>query len=81
MLRGINAKNINSEDGNKAKSFIESKLSACEFIIVKTYWRDKYSRYLADIFYNKDENDFLTALDKSTLLNQQLLDKKLAVKY
>jgi endonuclease YncB( thermonuclease family) len=48
------------------------------FIIIKSHGRDKYGRYLADIFYLKGEKDPQAVLNKGIFLNQQLLDENLA---
>lgn len=52
-LRGIDCPEIDTEEGKRAKRFVESRLKDCGFIIVKTYKdrADKFDRYLADIFY------------------------------
>jgi micrococcal nuclease len=80
-FRGINTARMGTEIGIKAKKFIERKLKPCEFIIVKTYYRDKYNRYLADIFYNRNEIDPFKVAEKGIFLNQELLDAGLDVKY
>ena len=80
-LRGINAASVETPPGKKAKKFISDQLKPCSFVIVKTYWRDKYNRYLADIFYDKNEGDANVVAEKGTYLNQLLLDKGLARKY
>ncbi len=80
-FKGINAKAIETKDGQNAKDYIEARLKGCEFIAIKTYWRDKFTRYLADIFYKKGEGDFLTLVQGGKHLNQELLDRELAVKY
>ncbi len=80
-LKGINSKELTTEDGQNAKRYIEDCLNQCEFITVKTYWRDKFTRYLADIFYIKKETDLNTVVQQGAFLNQELLDEWLAVKY
>jgi len=50
------------------------------FVAIKTYWRDKFNRYLADVLYDKDETDLTTLVANGKFLNQELLDKGLAVK-
>ncbi|MBN2348674.1 MAG: hypothetical protein JXJ22_07555 [Bacteroidales bacterium] len=79
-LRGINAANPETETGINAMKFIKRKLTPCKFIIIKTYYRDKYNRYLADIFYDKNEDDIFKVAETGIHLNQQLLDEKLAEK-
>ncbi len=70
-LRGIDTPEIPSPEGKKAKSFVEEKLMRSKIITIKTYRKDKYDRYLADIFVGS----------KGVFLNQQLLDEKLAAVY
>ena len=57
-LRAIDAPEIATKQGRVAKRFVQKILSACEFIIVKTYQSDKYDRYLADIFYVPPSSTF-----------------------
>ena len=80
-LKGINTKELENTQGQNAKEFIEAKLKGCKFIAIKTYWRDKFTRYLADIFYKKRETDFYNVIENGKFLNQELLDNDLAVKY
>ncbi len=80
-LRGINAKELETAEGQSAKEYIEARLNQCKFIAVKTYWRDKFSRYLADVFYIKREVDIAKVAQDGEFLNQELLDQGLAVKY
>lgn len=80
-LKGINAKELETAEGQNAKEYIEARLNQCKFIAVKTYWRDKYTRYLADIFYIKRETDINKVAQEGAFLNQELLDEGLAVKY
>ena len=50
---------MDTEEGKRAKRFVEARLKGCEFIIVKTYKdrTDKFDRYLADIFYSPGASD------------------------
>ena len=80
-LRGINTAGIDTEEGLKAKDFIEKKLSSCGFVVVKTYYRDKFTRYLGDIFYDKKGTDVFKVSEFGVFLNQELLDNGLANKY
>lgn len=80
-LRGINTKEIETAEGQSAKEYIEARLNQCKFIAVKTYWRDKFTRYLADVFFIKREIDLDRVVVEGAFLNQELLDKGLAVKY
>ena len=80
-LKGINTKAVETEEGKGAKEFMESRLKRCKFIAVKTYWRDKFTRYLADIFYIQRENDFHKVVRDGRFMNQVLLDEGLAVRF
>lgn len=82
-LRGIDAPEINTAAGRKAKRFVEKLLKPCPFIIVKTYkdQSDKYDRYLVDIFFSPTEQDPAVVAATGEYLNQRLLDEGLAVRY
>ena len=80
-FRGINTQGLETKTGKTAREVVESKLSQCPFIAVRTYWRDKFTRYLADIFYSKTECDYYSLTQNGNFLNQELLDSGLAIKY
>ena len=77
-LRGIDAPELYSKKGQKAKEFVEGALSKVSFIIIKSYSLDKYGRPLSDLFYLEGEPDPQKVLERGTFLNQQLLDLGLA---
>lgn len=79
-LRGIDCPEMNTEEGIRAKRFVESRLKDCLFIIVKTHKdrSDMWDRYLADVFYAKGQSDPEKVAAEGTYLNQELLDKGLA---
>ena len=70
-LRGIDTPELKTPEGEKAKVFVQEILKKAKIIMIKTYRKDKYDRYLADIFVGS----------KKIFLNQKLLDEKLAVGY
>lgn len=80
-LKGINTKGVETKEGKGAKDFMESRLKRCKFIAIKTYWRDKFTRYLADIFYIQREDDFFKVVRDGRFMNQLLLDEGLAVRF
>ena len=43
--------------------------------------REKFGRYLCDVFYKPKEEDPVVVLTDGVYLNQELLDKKLAGVY
>lgn len=80
-LRGIDSPEIDTEEGKRAKKFVEARLKDCAFIVIKTHkdTTDKYDRYLADIWYLPNEDDEQKVAAEGKYLNQELLDNKLAV--
>ncbi len=90
-LRGIDCPEIDTEEGQRARRFVESRLKDCEFVIVKTCKdrSDKYDRYLADVFYlprlwergQAGETDPARVAAEGKFLNQELLDEHLAFLY
>ncbi|MBI5150490.1 MAG: thermonuclease family protein [Candidatus Omnitrophica bacterium] len=82
-LRGIDCPEIDTEEGKKAKRFVEARLKGCEFIIVKTCKdrTDKFDRYLADIFYKAGASDLSLVAGEGTYLNQELLSEHFALAY
>jgi len=78
-FRGINSPEISTAAGKKAFKFVCDALTGLPFIVIKTHSRDKYDRYLSDIFYLKGETDPKTVLENGNFLNQELLNAGLAV--
>ena len=77
-LRGIDTPGIETKKGIESFKFVCKALKNLPFIIIKSHGRDKYDRYLTDIFYSKGEEDPLIVLEKGKFLNQVLLDEGLA---
>ena len=70
-FRGIDAYEIDTKTGKRAKEFVERELANEPFVILKSTRDDKYGRYLGDIFLSDGGNQYL---------NQRLLDEKFAVR-
>lgn len=69
-LRGLDAPEMNTTDGKKAKSFLEKMLTEdgkSKPVLIRTVRSDKYDRYLANVFVD------------GVYINQKLLDEGLAV--
>jgi micrococcal nuclease len=79
-LHGVNSPEINTAKGKVAQKFTEKQLKNT-YIVVETKKREKYSRYLAKIYYHKTYSDFHQILQYGKLLNQELIDAELAVRY
>ena len=79
-LRGINTAEM-SNGGIKAAGFVTRHLSRVPFVVAKFSSRDKFGRYLTDIFYLEGTEDTEKVLREGIYLNQELLDRGLAVRY
>ncbi|MFC1645662.1 DUF1016 N-terminal domain-containing protein [Candidatus Omnitrophota bacterium] len=77
-FRGIDAPEVSTAKGVKAKEFVEAILSKVSFVIIKTHSPDKYGRYLSDVFYLPKSDNPQTALNEGIFLNQELLNLGLA---
>jgi len=75
-LNHIDCPEITTPEGKAAKRFVESQLEPCEFITVQSVRtrKEKWGRYLGDVFYRRKGSPTLT------YLNQLLLDKGHAVR-
>ncbi len=93
-LRGINCPEMSTPQGEEAKKFVVKELHKCAVkkpsgkgqyasrpvVVVQTFKRGLYGRYIVDIYYLPGENNPEAVAQKGKLLNQVLLDKGLAVK-
>jgi endonuclease YncB( thermonuclease family) len=77
-LRRINAPEVDTPEGKKAKEFVHRQLKGCPWVVIKTYSTDIYDRYLVDIFYLPGCDDPAKIAAEGKLLNQELLDEGLA---
>jgi endonuclease YncB( thermonuclease family) len=71
-LRGIDAPELPTAEGVRAKDFVVQALGAVSFVVVTTTKPDKYDRYLADVFYLPNEEDGQTVLEDGVFLNRAL---------
>lgn len=77
-LRGLDASEIDTKDGQKAKKFVEYELKDTNFLIIKTHGSDIYDRYLVDVFYRKNEWKTEAIIEKGNFLNNLILQEGLA---
>jgi len=71
-LRGIDAPEIVTRNGMKAKKFVEKRLANSPRVLIKTSQSDKYDRYLVDVFY-------IDKAGQQQYLNNRLLEQGYAV--
>jgi endonuclease YncB( thermonuclease family) len=79
-LRGLDAPEIKTDQGQKAKRFVERKLKGDPKVVLRTYWHDKYGRYVADVFLKGDQIDKDDAVKVGLFLNQEMVSKGVAKK-
>lgn len=53
-LRGLDAPEILTADGQEAKKYLEKRLRSVSPILIRTEKSDKYDRYLADVFVKEE---------------------------
>jgi len=80
-LRGIDASEIESKEGQKAKKFVESELKDTNFLILKTHGSDIYDRYLVDVFYLKNERKIERIIEEGNFLNNRLVQEGLGNRF
>jgi endonuclease YncB( thermonuclease family) len=78
-LRGIDAPELGTAEGQRAKDFVVRALSEGSFVAVTTTKPDKYDRYLADVFYGKGTED--RVLQDGWFLSRTLLEAGLATRF
>ena len=85
-LRGIDAPEIDTPEGKKAKAFVERALAKVPRIILTSSRSDKWDRYLADVWIPVASDQSLAtsdqppATEKDLYLNQLLLNTGHAVR-
>ena len=77
-LRDVDAPELDTAAGRRARAFVEGALGEVEFVVLGTHRSDKYDRYLSDVFYRPGDLDPQRVLADGLYLNQQLLDEGLA---
>ena len=50
-LRGVDAPERPTAAGQRARAWVETRLQAVDFVVLRTFAADKYGRYLADVFF------------------------------
>ncbi|MFP4473408.1 MAG: DUF1016 N-terminal domain-containing protein [Candidatus Omnitrophota bacterium] len=78
-LAQIDTPALDEPGGTRAAAFVEEQLAPCAFVMIKTNKIDIYGRYVAHVFYRKGETDKDAVFEKGNYLNQELVDRGLAV--
>ena len=77
-LRGINTPEMRDAGGPEAKKFVEGVLGGASCVAIRSYWRGRYGRFLADVFYSQTETDAQKVVEQGTYLNRRLVERGLA---
>jgi len=80
-LRGIDAPELSEGDGVRAREFVGQALGGCERVVIATRQKDKYGRWLADLYYHPGWRDGKRILSRGRWLNQELVEAGLAARY
>ena len=80
-LRGIDAPELETAAGWRARSFVNEVLKPVDQVVVTTSRADKYDRYLADLYYLAGKADPERVLAEGRCLNQELLVRGLAQEF
>ncbi|MBU0468880.1 MAG: thermonuclease family protein [Candidatus Omnitrophica bacterium] len=78
-LRGINTPELSTPEGASAKRFVTRSLPKGKSIIVKSYSTDIFGRFVADVLYMKEDSTPSKIIENGIFLNNQLLEKGIAV--
>ena len=77
-LNGIDAPEIDTLAGQRAKKWIENELKDAENLVIKTYKTDKWDRYLVDVFYLPKEKDLRRIAAEGLWLNGRMVEAGIA---
>jgi len=80
-LRGINTAPIETDLGKKAFQYVKTALKDLPFVVLKSHGRDKFDRYLVDLFYLHGSVEPQEILDEGAYLNSKLIEVGLAKLY
>jgi endonuclease YncB( thermonuclease family) len=77
-LKGIDAPELSTLAGERAKKWVEDELKDCRNLVVKTYKSDRWDRYLVDVFYIPEETDLNRIAAEGTWLNGRMVEAGVA---
>ena len=71
-LEKINAPEMNTAAGKRAKQFITRKLKGTH-LVIETKKRGKFGRYIAKVFYHRTRKDYREILQYGSLINDDMI--------
>ena len=78
-LAEIDCPSIDEPKGREAFEYVRDQMAKVEFVMVKTNKIDIYGRYVAHVFYSLKTDHKDKVFSEGRYLNQELLDKGLAI--
>ncbi|MBT7864487.1 MAG: hypothetical protein HN712_29535 [Gemmatimonadetes bacterium] len=80
-LRGIDAPEMDDAAGERARAHVRDLLAQAPRVVVTTRRRDKYGRWLVDLYFHPRWRDGRRILASGRLLNTELVEAGLAARY
>jgi endonuclease YncB( thermonuclease family) len=80
-LRGIDAPEMSTPEGERARAFVEESLRDCPTIVLATSTTDLYDRYVADVVYLSGVEEPQRILGDGQYLNGELLSAGMAERW
>ncbi|MDO8580180.1 MAG: thermonuclease family protein [Candidatus Omnitrophota bacterium] len=77
-LKGIDAPELDTLAGQRAKKWLEDELKHSKHLVVKTYKTDQWDRYLVDAFYLPKEKDMALVAAQGVWLNGRMVEEGIA---
>ncbi len=79
-LRGIDAPELGTPDGEGSRYYLQDILPRGKRVVIKSHKTDIYGRFVADVLFHPVAQDAEGILLDGRYLNQELLDRGLAVR-
>ena len=74
-LENINAPEINTAAGKRARDFIAKKLKGAH-LVIETKKRGKFGRYIAKVYYHRTRSDYREILQYGSLINDDMIQAR-----
>lgn len=78
-FRGVDAPEMGTEEGKRAKAWVEERLRKYPFVILTTTKVGMYGRYIADVFYGNGKSA-VTVARRGEYLNGEMVTEGVAVR-
>ncbi|MCB1174771.1 MAG: hypothetical protein KDK39_14470 [Leptospiraceae bacterium] len=79
-LNAVNAAALTEPAGVQARDYLVEQIGDAGSVLLRTYKRDKYARFVADVLVGRSGDSVDGMLANGLFLNQALLDQNLAIR-